>query len=72
MRLRGEGLGLRATGRVLRSNKDTIEIWENRFADQKATLLLYGFCHEFIFLTFEGDEIYTIVDKREAQLDSEG
>nr|WP_319394653.1 IS1 family transposase [uncultured Desulfobacter sp.] len=72
LRLRGEGLGLRATGRVLRSNKNTIALWENRFADQKATLLLYGFCHEFISLTFEGDELYTIVGKRTMPLESEG
>lgn len=72
IRLRGEGLGLRATGRVLNSNKSTITKWENRFADQKATLLLYGFCHEFISLTFEGDELYTIVGKRTDPLDSKG
>nr|WP_320042585.1 hypothetical protein [uncultured Desulfobacter sp.] len=72
LRLRGEGLGLRATGRVLRSNKSTIALWENRFADQKATLLLYGFCHEFISLTFEGDELYTIVGKRTMPSESEG
>jgi hypothetical protein len=40
MRLRSEGLGLRATGRVLQSNKGTIAEWENLFANQKATLML--------------------------------
>nr|WP_320193811.1 hypothetical protein [uncultured Desulfobacter sp.] len=72
LRLRGEGLGLRATGRVLRLNKSSIALWGNRFADQKSTLLLYGFCHEFISLTFEGDGLYTIVGKRTMPLESEG
>ncbi len=63
LRLRSEGLGLRATGRVLESHKGTIAKWEKLFANQKATLMLYGFCHEFVSLTFEGDELYTIVEK---------
>lgn len=72
LRLRSEGLGLRATGRVLESNKSTITKWENRFAAQKATLMLYGFCHEFVSLTFEGDELYTVVGKRTDQSESKG
>ena len=72
MRLRSEGLGLRATGRVLQSNKSTITKWENLFANQKATLMLYAFCHEFVSLTFEGDEFYTIVGKRTKPLESQG
>ena len=72
LRLRCEGLGLRATARVLQSNKQTITDWENRFADNKETLMLYGFCHNFISLTFEGDELYTIVGKRTDPGDSEG
>ena len=72
LRLRSEGLSLRATGRVLHSNKSTITKWENRFADQKATLMLYGFCHEFVSLTFEGDELYTLVGKRTDPLKSKG
>lgn len=47
---RSEGLDLRAAGRVLESNKSTIIKWENRFTAQKATLMLYGFCHEFVSL----------------------
>ncbi len=50
MRLRSEGLGFRATGRVLQSNKGTIAEWEKLFANQKATLMLYAFCHEFVAL----------------------
>jgi len=72
LRIRSEGLGLRATGRVLGSNKSTITKWENRFAAQKATLMLYGFCHEFVSLTFEGDELYTVVGKRTDQSESKG
>ncbi len=72
IRLRGEGLSLRATGRVLDSNKSTITKWENRFAAQKATLMLYVFCHQFVSLTFEGDELYTIVGKRTDQFESKG
>ena len=34
--------------------------------------LLYAVCHEFINLTFEGDELYTIVGKRCEVPDSEG
>jgi len=50
----------------------TITEWERRFAEQKATLMLYGFCHQFISLTFEGDELYTVVGKRVEPMDSEG
>ena len=64
LKMRSEGLGLRATGRVLGSDKHTITRWEERFADQKSILMLYALCHEFISLTFEGDELYTIVGKR--------
>ena len=64
LKMRGEGLGLCATGRVLGSDKHTITRWEERFADQKSILMLYVLCHEFISLTFEGDELYTIVGKR--------
>ena len=72
LRLRSEGLGLRATGRVLESHKGTIANWEKRFADQKATLMLYSFCHEFVSLIFEGDELYTIVGKRTDPSESKG
>lgn len=72
LRLSSEGLGLRATGRVLGSHKGTIAGWEKLFANQKATLMVYSFCHEFISLTFEGDEQYTIVGKRIAPSESGG
>ncbi|WP_321493184.1 hypothetical protein [uncultured Desulfobacter sp.] len=47
LRIRSEGPGLRATGRILGSNKATIARWEQLFGDQKATLMFYSFCHEF-------------------------
>ncbi len=72
LKLRCEGLGLRATGRVLQANKRTITEWEDRFADKKETLMLYAFCHNFISLTFEGDELYTTVGRRTDPGDSEG
>ncbi|MDM8568467.1 IS1 family transposase, partial [Thiotrichales bacterium HSG1] len=34
--------------------------------------MLYAVCHEFINLTFEGDELYTIIGKRCEASDSEG
>ena len=72
LRIRSEGLGLRATGRVLGSHKGTIARWEQLFGDQKATLMLYSFCHEFVSLTFEGDELYTVVGKCTDSSDSKG
>lgn len=72
LRIRSEGMGLRATGRVMGANKTTITRWERRFADQKETLMLYAFCHQFVSLTFEGDELYTVVGKRTVPSESEG
>jgi len=54
LRLRGEGMGLRATARILDAHKNTIAEWERRFAGMKVTLMLYGLCQAFILLTFEG------------------
>ena len=64
LKLRGEGLGVRATGRVMGIHKNTVVDWERRFVSCKDALMLYAFCHEFIKLTFEADELYTIVDKK--------
>ena len=72
LRLRGEGMGLRATVRILGAHKNTIAEWERRFAEMKPTLMLYGLCHAFIQLTFEGDEIYTMVGQRVHPADSTG
>jgi len=72
LKVRSEGVSLRSTARILGSHKRTIAGWENRFADQKATLMLYAFCHKFVSLTFEGDELYTIVGKRTDPMESKG
>ena len=72
LRVRGEGLGLRATARVFGIHKNTVADWESRFSEQKEPLMLYAVCHEFMSLTFEGDELYTIVNKRTEAADSEG
>lgn len=72
LKLRNEGLGLRATGRVLNSNKRSISDWEKRFSAQKDTLMLYVLCYNFISLTFEGDEVYSIVNQRTKAHQSKG
>jgi transposase-like protein len=72
LKFRSEGLGLRATTRVLGAHKRTIGQWEKRFSGQKNTLMLYAFCHEVVSLTFEGDELYTIVGERTDPSDSKG
>jgi len=72
LRIRSEGMGLRATARSFGMNKKTVKDWEERFAAQKAPLMLYTVCHEFISLTFEGDELYTVTGKRCDPSDSEG
>jgi len=72
IRVRSEGLGLRATARCFGIHKNTVSQWENKFAEQKAPLMLYAICHEFIKLTFEGDELYTIVKQRGEASDSQG
>lgn len=72
LRLRGEGMGLRATARILGTHKNTIAEWERRFGGMKPTLMLYGLCHTFIRLTFEGDEVYTVVGQRVDPSDSVG
>jgi transposase-like protein len=72
LRLRGEGMGLRATARILGTHKNTIAEWETRFGGMKPTLMLYGLCQTFIRLTFEGDEVYTVVGQRTDPADSTG
>ena len=72
LRVRSEGLGLRATARVFGIHKNTVADWEERFAAQKGPLMLYAVCHEFISLTFEGDELYTVIGARCDPSESEG
>jgi len=45
-----QSLGLGAC----RTDKSTITKWERKFAKQKAPLMLYTLCHQFIKLTFVG------------------
>ncbi|MBF0417392.1 MAG: IS1 family transposase [Magnetococcales bacterium] len=52
IKIRDEGMGLRATGRIIGSLKNTINAWEERFAGQQETLMLYGLCHQFLRRTF--------------------
>ncbi|MEO5345256.1 MAG: hypothetical protein H7834_02620 [Magnetococcus sp. YQC-9] len=72
IKIRDEGMGVRATGRIVGSHKNTIVEWEERFAGQKETLMLYSLCHGFVRLTFEGDDLYTIVGKRTDPSQSSG
>jgi transposase-like protein len=72
LRVRSEGLGQRATGRIFGIHKNTVAEWEARFAEQKTPLMLYALCHEFISLTFEGDELYTITGQRVDACDCQG
>lgn len=72
IKLRSEGLGQRATGRVLGIHKNTVKVWEEKFSSLKETLKAYLFCHKFIKLTFEGDEIYTKVKSNKEASKSEG
>lgn len=72
IRVRSEGLGQRATARCFDIHKNTVAEWEKKFAGQKAPLMLYTVCHEFINLIFEGDELYTPVREKCPPLDSQG
>ncbi|HPE62308.1 MAG TPA: hypothetical protein PLB10_18415 [Thiolinea sp.] len=65
-------LGLACHRPVFRYPQEHGNDWEKRFVEQKVPLMLYAVCHEFIRLTFEGDELYTVVGKRGEPCDSEG
>ena len=64
LKVRSEGMGLRATARVFGMHKNTVSVWEEQFGAHKEALMLYSLCQQFISLVFEGDELYTIVGKR--------
>ena len=72
LRLRGEGMGRRATARILGTHKNTIAEWERRFGGMKSTPMRYGWCQTFMRLTLEGDEVYTVVGQRVDPADSTG
>ena len=46
LKVRSEGMGLRATARVFGMDKKTISVWEQQFAALKETLMLYSLCRE--------------------------
>ena len=56
LKVRSEGMGLRATARVFGMHKNTVSVWEEQFGAHKEALMLYSFCQQFISLVFEGDE----------------
>lgn len=64
LKIRGEGMGLRATGRVPGMHKKTVAKREQLFGARKETLMLYGFRHESVSLVFEGDGLRTVVGRR--------
>ena len=64
LKVRSEGMGLRATARVFGMDKKTISVWEQQFGALKETLMLYSLCQQFVSVVFEGDELYTAVGKR--------
>lgn len=72
LKVRSEGLGLRATARVFGLHKNTISHWEENFAQLKPTLKLYLLCHHFISLCFEADEVYTRVHHNRPAHESPG
>jgi transposase-like protein len=56
-----EGLGVNAVCRVFGVSKNSLYRWQERLSDLKPTLLLYAWCHQFLKLVIEGDELYTKV-----------
>ena len=58
LKVRSEGMGLRATARVFGMHKNTVSVWEEQFGAHKEALMLYSLCQQFISLVFEGDELY--------------
>jgi len=61
---RVEGIGLNAAARTSGHSKNTILNWKERLAALQETLFLYALVHEFIKLVIEGDELYTIIQKK--------
>ena len=72
LKARTEGMGLNAAVRVFGYAKNTIKGWEERLAGLQQTLFLYGLVYEFLSLIFEGDELYTKVEKNREPHESEG
>lgn len=67
-----DGMGLNAVCRTFHVGKSTVKRWVKRLGGLKETLLLYAFCHQFIPLQIEGDELYTKVAENKPAHLSEG
>jgi transposase-like protein len=69
---RSEGVWFNAACRTLGISTDTLQDWEQRFADLKDPLLIYSLLHTFLTQLIEGDEAYTKVGKNLPPEESEG
>ncbi|MBF0099140.1 MAG: hypothetical protein HQM05_17615 [Magnetococcales bacterium] len=70
IRMRDAGMGLRTTGRVVGSHKNTIAEWEERFAGQNRDPDAVRPMPRVS--AFEGDDLYTIIGKRTDPSQSSG
>ena len=66
-KLLAEGLGVRATARILAVDKDTVNQWLRRLGPHGAAIMAYHFRH--LHLTeCQLDELWTFVKKKEGHL----
>lgn len=72
LKTRAEGIGLNAACRAFGIAKNTLLLWERRFAGYKEVLMLYALANTFLKQVIEGDELYTKVNKNVPPEDSEG
>ena len=70
LRSRGEGLGLRAAGRVFGNSHSTVARWEARLAEHQEDWSPTPSAETE--LTLEGDELYTKVGRNRPAHESEG
>ena len=70
IRARSEGLGVRATARVVGKSHSSIQCWEERLSNQAANWSPTP--SEEQALTLEGDELYTKVEKNRPAHQSQG
>ena len=69
---RTEGMGLNATARLVEISKNTLLMWEHKFAGLKEVLWLYSLLHSFLSQIIEGDELYTKIRKNVPVEECEG
>lgn len=72
LKARAEGMGLNAASRLVEISKNTLLIWEHKFAGIKETLWLYSLLHSFLSQIMEGDELYTKIRKNVPVEECEG